>query len=438
MSRARRNTEDDERTSADVEAVQNQPQNHKPVDGENGRAKGQSYIKRLKEIYRAGPPDEGQRLWRGLRNYWREKQTGVVFEMCAPYRRDEASHVPSSESVVDREATDSPRHQSPIETSHIVGEDVEQCRPRRDSVVSYGDVSRTSREVPVKICQTILTLDANKPPPPPPRLSDAPRRRSQRTQNEIVDLDKPLPRTPFPCFPEPPKPWETSRESPVVPPWPPIHTATVGSELPDHYEEAPRQGNSTSSKRSKDVVQGPQPSTWLKNLATKVPNPQLNSPSKSKPTKADKAHDALKAKISRPIPISPTTIAVDFSPHRLPPQPDTMSEKARGKQRAPSSPTWLDKLAHAPLPILHTMPAMLQAKKRPGSDKSFQCQGTVAGHVCEECAPDLETGGRRGRQRARHGDGMRPEPLFTGGMFDGSYCDVEDANADHIRTGRWI
>ncbi|UPX17940.1 uncharacterized protein EKO05_0008266 [Ascochyta rabiei] len=399
------------------------------MDLKNQRGKGQSYIKRLKEIYRAGPPGEGQLLWRGLRDYWRERRTGVVFEMYQPHPTDESSRVPSPEFVVEEEVADPRQRRSPT-AAYVTGEGGGQRRLRNDSVVSYGDVSRTSREVPIKIRRTVLELDTNKCLPPQPPLGDAPRGRSQRDQGRGLDLNKPLPRTPFPCFPMPPKPPEGSEESAVAPPWPPTYTATVGSESSDCHNKVPSQGS------LKHVAQDPQLATrLLRSPATRAPDAQPSPTGTCKPSGAEQAHDVLKAKISAPMPPSPAAVAGDFSPRRPAPHPDTASEKARGKPTSLSSAIGLDRLAH---PARPWMPWVLRATKRLALEESFTCQGVVEGLVCGACTTESERDVREDGARMGREDEMRPEPLFTGGMFDGSYCDVEDGKAEERKTGRWI
>jgi len=248
-----------------------------------------------------------------------------------------------------------------------------------------------------------------------------------------LNLNKALPRTPFPCFPEPPKlPQEMIDGSPVDAPW--LHT--VGLHPAAIQNDAPSQGYA----RSKLIAPDPQPPTWLQDITTKAYDAQVSLVSKgkakSKPSKAEKAHSALKATISRPIPISPTT---NLSPTHLPPHPGTMSAKAQGKQKAPSSPTWLNKLARPTMSTLTSLPTMHKAKKRPASDKSFACQGLEEGHGYDAYGVEAGLSVWDGRPRVRkEEDGMRPEPLFTGRMEDGTYYDAVDVYAGQRGTGRWI
>ena len=273
--------------------------------------------------------------------------------------------------------------------AHATTEGVDKPKPRQDSVVSYSDISRTSREVPIKLRRTVLIIDTNKLLPPSPPLSAAPKERPQKAKPKVLNIDKPLPRTPFPCFSDMLKPSEGSTDQfPVDPLWPPTHIQTVGLETPICQPEAPRQG---TRERLEPDTQGPQQPTWLKTLAKKPSNTHLHSTRKSKPSKAQKAHDSLKAKISRPVPIPP---AVNLSPTHLAPYTGTISEKAKGKRKIPSSPTWLNKLAH---PTMPTMPTMHTFKKRPDSDESFACQGSGEGRVydgyLDDGGPSVQEGG---------------------------------------------
>lgn len=420
-----------QRTDADI--VQ-----RKPIDSQSNLAKGQSYVTRLKEIYREGPPGEGKELWTGLRNYWRERKRGEIFELCTPNRPDGAR-------LDFRNPPPQPQRRPPA-TTCVKEQVIEPLRLRRDSGVSYGDVSRTSREVPVKIRRTILTLNTNKSLPPTPRLIDPPKRRLQVAQGKVPNLNKSLPRTPFPYFPEPPKPvQEVSDESSGNTSWSPTHTGMVGSLISDTQNKAPWQSSSTQLARSKHVAADPRPHFWLQDLASTAPDDHIdvvgndNSKSKSKKIKAAKSHSALKATISRPIPI-PVPPAAILSPTRLPPRPDTKSEKAQGKQKAPPSPTWLDKIALPMMPTLPTLPAVHKTRKRPDSDESFACQGLREEHDCDTCADEVELSVQDGGPRMRRDDdaGLMPEPLFVGRMRDGSYYDVADVYADQRGTGRWM
>ncbi|KAF1360291.1 hypothetical protein EJ07DRAFT_155270 [Lizonia empirigonia] len=401
-----------QRTDADI--VQ-----RKPIDSQSNLAKGQSYVTRLKEIYREGPPGEGKELWTGLRNYWRERKRGEIFELCTPNRPDGAR-------LDFRNPPPQPQRRPPA-TTYVKEQVVEPLRLRRDSGVSYDDVSRTSREVPVKIRRTILTVNTNKSLPPTPRLIDPPQRRLQVTQ-------------------EPPKPvQEVSDEPSENTSWSPTHTGMVGSLISDTQNKAPWQSSSTHLARSKHVAADPQPHSWLQGLASTASDDHIdvvgndNSKSKSKRIKAAKSHSALKATISRPIPI-PVPPAASLSPTRLPPRPDPMSEKVQGKQKAPPSPTWLNKIALPTMPTLPNLPTVYKTRKRPDSDESFACQGLREEYDCDASADEAELSVQDGGPRMRGEDdaGLVPEPLFAGRMRDGSYYDVADVYADQRGTGRWM
>ncbi|KAF3038868.1 hypothetical protein E8E12_008794 [Didymella heteroderae] len=120
--------------------------------------------------------------------------------------------------------------------------------------------------------------------------------------------------------------------------------------------------------------------TWLDDF-TDDPKVRIPPGGEPKLSKAEKAHDALKAKISRPMPITHT---IDS---RSPGFTLDVGEKAKGKPKTPSLPTWLDKLAHPTLPAIPSMPAMptfYKPKKRPASDESFACQGLRGSNVYAE------------------------------------------------------
>lgn len=421
----------------------------KSMQDEGNNAKSQSYFTELlhtaKDIYQSGPKGEGQAVWTSYKHYLKEKRTGPILEMRQAKRTDEAPRKPS----IERKATH-PSTGLPSTMIHVSTKDVEQLKLRNDSVVSYGDISHSSREVPIKIQRTLVDMD--KSLPPPPRLSAAPKSRQLGAQGKVLDLNKPLPRTPLPCSPSIPTPHqEPVVESPVDPLRMAGHADTVGRSTMDSQSKAPLQGSSTYHQRSKHLDKEAQPTTWLKGLAAKALDTQHPFTASNKT--ATKRRDALKAQISRPIPISPTvtdmgdtSTALSLFPQDLPQHPGIPSEKARGKQKA--SPTWLAKFVHP------TMPTMHKLKKRPASEESFACQGLVEENVYAaymedplmDSGPSMQDGGPRMREA---GDGdvdltLKPQPLFSGakeghhGDSYGSHYGFHGENAGQGRTGRWI
>lgn len=386
----------------------------KPVGGHKDLVKIQSYFKRVKNFYQEGPPGEGQELWNGLKAYWRERQTGPIFEVCSPTRADKVG-----DDSLDSKYAKRPLQQQST-TISAMGPNVGQLNPRHDSMISASGISRTSRDVPIKFRRTVLVTDMSKAVPRT-QLSDPPRRRPQDGQGKIADLNKPLPRTPFPSFPQPPThPQEVIDESPVDAPWVP----TVGSQLP----------KTQNIKITLDL----QPPKWLQDITTKASDAGMSladkGKTKSKPSEEEKAHAALKATISRPIPITPTN---NLSPTDLPVHIGMMSAKMQGKQKVPSSPTWLNKLPRPTMPFLPNLPTMHKATRRPASDESFACQGLGEGGAHGEYGVEAELTVQDGGPRMRDGDEMKPEPLFTGRMSDGTYYD-DDVHANQRGTGRWI
>ena len=261
---------------------------------------------------------------------------------------------------------------------YVQAEGTGQVRQRQDSVISYDDVSRTSREIPIKIRQTILSLDISKPLPLTPWLSAAPRSRRHSVQGKTLNLDKPLPQTPFPCSSEIPKPrQEDMNESPIDPSWLSNHVRIVGPESSIHETKAIWQSNSTYQDQSKHTNRGTQPTAWSKGHSKKISNTCLRVTNKSCSNKvATIVYDALKAKISGP---TPTETITDISLSHVLIHPGTMIKDAKSKRKTLSSLTWLGKLAHPAMPTLHRLPLMHKVKKRPASYESFACQGLGKG-----------------------------------------------------------
>jgi len=288
------------------------------------------HYQKARAIYQNGPPGEAELFWESIKCY-REAKQGAVFEMCAPSRTKTAPQ-----------------------------------QPRIDSAVSYRDISHTSCEVPIKLHQTVLAVDTNRPLPSVPPLYNVPLNRAHKGKGKVLDLNKPLPRTPFPYSDT----LEADDDSPVDAPWP-THTRTVGSPSRTNHPQA----------------------TITKPLPT-LPK----GTGKSKPSKEEQTRAALKAKISRPVLITPSAILPQIT------DTDTLGKNAKGEQKLPSSPTWRDMFA---APTMHAL--ALHKRKRPDSDESFACQGV------------------------REGEGLKPLPLFTG-----SSDDVREQWVEHRRTGWWI
>jgi hypothetical protein len=317
------------------------------------------HYRRLKEVHDNGPPGEAQTFLAGMNSYLKERKTIVEFEMCSPKQKDEARPVGQQQL-----STQSVR-KLPLTHRTVNGH---YTRTRKDSAVSHGTISCTSQEVPVKLRRTVLEMNINKPLPPLPPLDATPMQRLRNEKSQLLNINKPLPRTPLYCSSISEKQArEPVEDSTVDAPWDSIQTRTVGSVLSAKQPELSQEGIEWPPQC---LEQDPE-WTWLGDFTdtTSFPVPPEGKP---KPSKADKAHDALKAKISRPMPISQKV----YSPSaELTPG---LTEKTKGKPKGPSSPTWLDKLALPALPAIPMMPVMptfYKPKKRPASDESFACQG---------------------------------------------------------------
>ncbi len=361
------------------------------------------YFKKAKEIYRNGPPGEAQVFWEGIKSYFKEKERGVVFEICSPVSRAVAVPHSRRHSLVAHKTIESTKHS-----------------PWHGTVVSNDTISRTSREVPVKLRQTVLNVDTNKRLPPSPPLSPAPKKRPRKNRGKVFDVNKPLPRTPLPCS-DTQKPSDGDiDESSAEIKWPCTHIDTAGAEAA-----------ASRSMARQSILQDTQQPMQQADKAVDPPNSHTQGNGKSRPSRKVNAHNAIKAQISYPIPIPPA--ANPSSTFLQPKLPHAISEKAQGKQKLPPSPAWLTKLAHPTLPAIH------RAEKRPDSDESFGCQG-----LGDEIELDVYVGdGGRSVQedgpRMRIGENgeevLRPKSLFTG---RDSFYDVDDEWADQRRTGRWI
>ncbi|KAF3052932.1 hypothetical protein E8E11_000617 [Didymella keratinophila] len=359
------------------------------------------HYRRLKEIHDNGPPGETQTFLAGMNSYLKARKIIFEFELCSPRQKDEAN------SVVD---------------GH-------NARTRQDSVVSYGNISCTSQEVPVKIQRTVLEMNITKPLPPLPPLDVTPMQRLRIEKGKMLNINKPLPRTPLYCSSISEKALEPVEDSPVDAPWGLLQSQTVDS-TPLAKQPGSSQKVTTSFPR---CVDRNSERTWLEDPTdiSKFPVPPGR---KLKLSKSEKAHDALKAKISHPIPITHTIN------NRFPELTPYTVETAEGKPKTPSSPTWLNKLAHPTLPTIPTMPAMptfYRPKKRPASEESFACQGLRESNVYAEMV--MGGGALSADQTSTETiDETVPVPLFSGRRSDGSYHKAGYAAAEQDRTGRWV
>lgn len=414
-------------TDSNLEDCDAEVTQHKSRQNESKRTENRSFFKkhyeRAKQACRDAPPGETDLFWAGVKSYLEaKKKAAAVSEI---YAREPANNTKFAESQnpnVEQQAAG-----RSLPTMANTSTDADCFKKRQDSVVSYGDISRSSREVPVKLLRTALVVDVDKPLPPSPPLDAIPKQHCQKAKDRALDVNKPLPRTPLPCLSERPRPsYGTADESPIDPPWSITQAQSVGQVSSKSQTEVSQQYNLAEDGRLTQASTRSQP------LAKKS-----SITGKSKPSKADKAHEALKAKISRPIAIPP---AVKSSPSFLKPNSGTLSEKAKGKQKRPSSPNWLDKLPHPIMPALHTTPIGHRGKKRPDSHESFACQGVSDAEMFAmylgDGGPSVQDEGPKMR-----GEDLVPVPLFTGTNAGGGRSkeggyDVEDG--EFRRAGRWI
>lgn len=376
------------------------------------------HYRRLKEIHDNGPPGEAQAFLAGMNSYLKERKTIVEVEMCSARQKDEGKPVGQQQRPAQSV------RESPL--THRTA-DGHNPRTRKDSAVSYGNISCTSQEVPVKLRRVVLEMNIDKPLPPLPPLDATPMLRLRNEKGKMLNTNKPLPRTPLYCSSVLEKQArEPAEDSPVETPWESSQTQTVGS--------------ASSAKQPKVIRSFPQcvgqdsERTWLEDFTdtSRFPIPPEGKP---KPSKAEKARDALKAKISHPIPITQTS---NSPPAELTPQ---VTEKGKGKPKTPSSPTWLDKLAHPTLPAIPTMPAMptfYKPKKRPASDESFACRGLRESNVYAEMIMGGGALSTSGTSTETIDTTLVPAPLYTKRRSDGSYSKVSDAAMEKCRTGRWV
>ena len=380
------------------------------------------HYRRLKEIHDNGPPGEAQTFVAGVNSYLKERKSIVEFDMCSPRRKDGAKPVGQQQCPAQSAQA------SPLTHRTVDGH---SALTRKDSVVSYGSISRTSQEVPVKLRQTVVEMDINKPLPPLPPLVATPMQRLRSEKGYKLNLNKPLPRTPLYCSSVSEKQArEPVEDSPVDAPWGSMQFQTVGSATSAKHHRPFQEVTKSFSQR---VEHDPE-RTWLESspALSKFPIPPAGKP---KPSKASLAHDALKAKISHPIPIN-STLHNRF-PELTPYTAETAEGKTEGKPKTPSSPTWLDKFAHPTLPAIPTMPAMLtfyKPKKRPASDESFACQGLGEGDVYKEIVMGAGAGALRADETSTEtiDETAVPAPLFSGRPK------VSDTGVEQGRNGRWV
>ncbi|OSS53870.1 hypothetical protein B5807_01750 [Epicoccum nigrum] len=337
------------------------------------------HFKKAKGIYQSGPPGDAEIFWTGVKTYLQNRE---VIEMVPPKKHYE-TRKPPTKPMPARGTNKAPANKQ---------------IQRQDSAVSYGNISRTSREVPIMLRQA---AEVNKTLPRYPPVDAAFGQRPQQGKGNMLKINKPLPPTPLPCSLSPPRRVKASDlESPVDASWASPSMQTVDYASPVSLPQRNDQAN------LRPAVPLPQTSTRRPQKHSPVYGSQhpagkygVQPPAgKHKPSRSEKERNALKAKISYPIPIDPP---VEMPTAHVLPQFKFEHNQTEDRQKAPSPPGWLDKFAHSTMPDL---PALHKGRKRADSDVSFVCQGVV-------------------------GQGeYRPAPLFTG---DGD-------NLGQRMTGRWI
>jgi hypothetical protein len=368
----------------------------KPIYNESEFPKSQPRFTQLcrvvRDIYRAGPQGEGQDIWTSCGHFLKEKQTGTVLEMCSPKRTNESLCRPPVEWKAAR-----PKTRHPPADTCLMSEDVDHPKPRQDSVVSNSSLPRTSCEVPIKFQRTFL--DTIKPSPLTRKLSAMPRYRQQGAQGNILNLNKPLPRTPLPYSPDIRKTGQhVVVEYPIDPSRSDACVDTVDFSVSGTHSKTPFQDNSTSDQRLEQIDKGGKSTTWLKALASNASENQVPFTNKS------------------------------------------VSDKATGKLKAPPSPkTWRNMFVYT----MPTVPKICQSKKRPTSEMSFTCQGLVDGHMYDGYVMAPGSSVQDKGPPIRKGEEiLRPEPLFSRAMGDGegrpdeSYYYVKDVHAGQRRVGK--
>jgi hypothetical protein len=351
------------------------------------------HFKKAKEIYKNGPPGEAEVFWTGVRTYLQNREPKEVLEMVPPKKRYE-TRAPPTKPTPARGAKKASAYKQ---------------IQRQDSAVSYGNISRTSREIPIMLGQPAdlnkpLPLypaaEVNKPLPRYPPVDATFGQRPQQGKGNVLNINKPLPPTPMPCSLSPVKRAKASDlESPVDANW-----ASIGMQTIDGYASPVFLPQRTYQANLQATAPVPQTSTRRPQKPTPVYGSQTPA-GKYKPSRTEKerekARTALKAKISRPVPIESP---VDIPTAHVQPQYKFEHRKTEERQKASSPPGWLDKIAHPTLPAMPDLPALNKGRKRRDSDASFACQGVV-------------------------GQGeYRPAPLFT----------REGDALGQMMTGRWI
>ena len=342
-------------------------------------------FKKAKEIYKNGPPGEAEVFWTGVKTYLQNREPKEVLEMVPPKKHYETGKPPTKTNKA-------PNYKQ----IH-----------RQDSAVSYGNVSRTSREIPIMLRPADLDnplprlpVEVNKPLPRYPPVDAVFGQRPQQGKGNVLNVNKLLPSTPMPCSLSPPKRAKASDlESPIDANW-----ASVGMQTIDGYASPVSLPQRSYQAHLLPEVPLPQTSTRRPQQPSPVYGSQTPAGKfKSRRTEKEreKMRTALKATISRPVPIE---YPVDMPTAHVLPQYNFEHRQTEDRQKAASQPGWFDKLAHPSMPTMPDLPALNKGRKRRDSDASFACQGIVEQGEYE------------------------PAPLFTGN-HDGM---------EQRMTGRWI
>ena len=342
-------------------------------------------FKKAKEIYKNGPPGEAEVFWTGVKTYLQNREPKEVLEMVPPKKHYETGKPPTKTNKA-------PNYKQ----IH-----------RQDSAVSYGNVSRTSREIPIMLRPADLDkplprlpVEVNKPLPRYPPVDSVFGQRPQQGKGNVLNVNKPLPPTPMPCSLSPPKRAKASDlESPIDARWASPSMQTVDGyaspvSLPQRSYQAHLQPEVPLPQTSTQRPQQPSPIYGSQTSAGKFKSSITEK-------EREKMRAALKATISRPVPIE---YPVDMPTAYVLPQYKFEHGKTEERQKAASQPGWLDKFAHPSMPTMPDLPALNKGRKRRDSDASFACQGIVEQGEYE------------------------PAPLFTGN-HDGM---------EQRMTGRWI
>ncbi|OAL53282.1 hypothetical protein IQ07DRAFT_356235 [Pyrenochaeta sp. DS3sAY3a] len=393
------------------------------------KPKGRGWYRSAKGIYIEGPDGEGQQVWDAYRHFRREKQERVeevrrrAMDMSS--RAEGVSDAPQTTqaaipsiaySQVAR-SSDAGKHEH-AESKH----QSTQTGPRP----SLGEVSRTSREVPVVIDSRNVRghVDVNKPLPSRPRQHVDLNKPLPAHVRQPKDLNKPLPALPS-MYPAPLRQPQASADKDHM-----VGIAAAGIQFPTKWE------GDANSRLGKPMQTGDSSSTWWHSIAEK---------------RALKTHEALKAKISCPQPLVSSAeahtanIAADcggvggpaaatsqrYGAHLTPeacrkenqvrktsPLGVEMSNKFKQKASDPVPPGhWRDKIDTLVTSAGRTMATM--GTRSRNSDASFACVGLPEGNAAvypvqgpgpSKHNPILREGSNRDT-RDEHGV---PEPLFRG------------------------